>query len=163
LVHIELEDDRPRRAVLAEALVALPEPWGHAPTSLARWTPVTFTVDTGAFNSAIADAVARALAIPVETLPLKPIGGATGLGLRPVLLGLFLQPRAARIGPVLLPRVTVLPASLEAPAPPDTPPSLRGLSPPAASLNLLGMDFLEHVGASVTLDLPTGRGHLQWA
>lgn len=160
LIHLLF--DRRQRMFLLRAWVALPEPWGHAPASFGRWLALVMTFDTGAYNSAIADSVAGSLGVPVDALPLGPTVGATGHGFRPVLGGLFFQPRAPGIQPVLLPKVTILPASLEAPAPPQAPPSFIGPAPAAPPLNLLGMDFVEQVGASVSLNVRAGRGQLQW-
>ena len=159
---VELVFDRKRRTFLLRASVALPEPWGHAPASFGRWFALVMTFDTGAFNSAIADGVARSIGVPVDALPHEPTLGATGLDSCPVLGGLFLQPRGPRIRPVLLPKVTILPASIEAQDPQEAPPLRRDWVPAAPRLNLLAMDFVEQTRASASLNVRSGRGHLQW-
>jgi hypothetical protein len=162
LAHIQLAYDPPLRAFGLHAFVVLPEPWGHPPASLSPWRAVKMTVDTGAFNSALADGVARSLGLPVESLPREVIGGSTGRGSVPFLRHVFLRPRVPEALPILLPKVSILPADLEAPR---AAPSSRGAAAvprPAGPLNLLGMDVLQLLRSRVALDLENGTGSLRW-
>jgi hypothetical protein len=161
-VHIQLEYDSPGRAFRLQAFVALPEPWGHAPASLGRWRTLEMTLDTGASQSAIAEAVARSLGVPVETLPRASVRGSTGRGSLAFLRHLFLRPQIPGVLPILVPKVLILPADLEDPRAP--PPILGPGAPrgPAGPLNLLGMDVLRFLRSRVALDLENGTGSLRW-
>jgi hypothetical protein len=148
LGRLELRYNPRRRHFHAKAAVALPEPWGHPPSSIARWVPVEMVVDTGAFRSAISGDTARALGVPVEGLATSAVLGATGQAQIPTLPWLYLQIGDLEGATLHLQGVSVLG---------------HGPEHPIVGLNLLGVDVLDALSARLCIDLASREGRLDWA